>query len=341
MPTNRNALIRYRTIDKCLRNRYRKWTLNNLIEACSEALYEFEGIEKGVSRRTVQADIQVMRSEKLGYEAPIVVLENKYYTYSDPDYSIVNLPLSETDLEVLNETVLMLKQFKGFSHFRELEETIQKLENKVYTETTHQRPLIDLEKNEDLQGLQYLDELYQAILQKKNIKITYQSFKAHRAAPLVIFPYILKEYRNRWFLVGKKPQTQPLIHLALDRIQAIAHEPDTPYKENPNFDPQEYFGDIIGVTKNLGLEPGEIIFWVRKEEAPYLKTKPMHHSQIVVEEREDGTLFSIFVRHNYELEREILGFGESLKILSPARLQRRMALRASKMAELYDPQVPK
>jgi len=80
MPVTRNALIRYRTIDNCLRNRARKWTLEDLIEACSEALYEYEGIDKGVSRRSIQMDIQFMRSDKLGYNAPIVVLEKKYYT---------------------------------------------------------------------------------------------------------------------------------------------------------------------------------------------------------------------------------------------------------------------
>ena len=83
MPVNRNALIRYTTIDKCLQNYYRNWTLDDLIEACSEALYEYEGIRKGVSRRTVQADIQFMRSDKLGYNAPIIVIDKKYYTYED------------------------------------------------------------------------------------------------------------------------------------------------------------------------------------------------------------------------------------------------------------------
>ena len=92
MPVNRNALIRYKTIDNCLKNRYRKWTLEDLIEACSDALYEFEGIEKGVSRRTVQMDIQMMRSEKLGYNATIIVEEKKFYTYDDPNYAITNVP---------------------------------------------------------------------------------------------------------------------------------------------------------------------------------------------------------------------------------------------------------
>ena len=70
MPANKNALIRYKTIDNCLRNRYRRWTLDNLVEACSDALYDMEGITKGVCARTVQMDIQIMRSDKLGYNAP-------------------------------------------------------------------------------------------------------------------------------------------------------------------------------------------------------------------------------------------------------------------------------
>lgn len=75
MPANKNALIRYKTIDNCLRNRYRRWTLDDLVDACSDALYDMEGITKGVCARTVQMDIQIMRSDKLGYNAPIEVYE--------------------------------------------------------------------------------------------------------------------------------------------------------------------------------------------------------------------------------------------------------------------------
>ncbi|MGJ1268304.1 hypothetical protein ACR78G_13985 [Sphingobacterium spiritivorum] len=83
MATNKLALIRYKTIDDCLRNRHRKWTLDDLIEKVADALYEYEGITNGISRRTVQADIQLMRSDKLGYNAPIVVTDRKFYSYSD------------------------------------------------------------------------------------------------------------------------------------------------------------------------------------------------------------------------------------------------------------------
>ena len=94
MPANKNALIRYKTIDNCLRNRYRRWTLDDLVEACSDALYDMEGITKGVCARTVQMDIQIMRSDKLGYNAPIEVYDRIYYRYADPEYSITEMPLS-------------------------------------------------------------------------------------------------------------------------------------------------------------------------------------------------------------------------------------------------------
>lgn len=119
MPVNCNALIRYKTIDTCLRNKYRRWTLEDLIDACSDALYEYEGIDKGISRRTVQGDIQMMRSEKLGYNAPIVVYDTEYYKYEDEDYSITNIPLSEQDFKTMSEAVEELRLFKGFSYFQE------------------------------------------------------------------------------------------------------------------------------------------------------------------------------------------------------------------------------
>ena len=108
MPANKNALIRYKTIDRCLRNRYRRWTLDDLVDACCDALLDMEGITKGVCARTVQMDIQIMRSDKLGYNAPIVVYDKIYYTYADPDYSITEMPLSIDDCKLIKEAITLL-----------------------------------------------------------------------------------------------------------------------------------------------------------------------------------------------------------------------------------------
>ncbi len=112
MPANKNALIRYKTIDRCLRNRYRRWTIEDLVDACSDALYELEGIRKGISLRTVQADIQMMRSDKLGYNAPIEVYDLKYYRYADPDYSINEMPLTYDDFRLIKKAIELLAQVK-------------------------------------------------------------------------------------------------------------------------------------------------------------------------------------------------------------------------------------
>ena len=108
MPANKNALIRYKTIDRCLRNRFRRWTIDDLTEACSDALYEMEGIMKGVSVRTVQGDLQIMRSDKLGYEAPIEVYD-KIYVYTT--VTLIQTTLSATRLSPRKTAICLRKQW--------------------------------------------------------------------------------------------------------------------------------------------------------------------------------------------------------------------------------------
>ena len=113
MPVNKNALLRYKIIDRSLRNRYRRWTIEDLVDAVSDALYDMEGIQKGVSLRTVQADIQMMRSDKLGYNAPIEVYDQKFYRYADPNYSITELPLTYEDIRLIDKAVDLLAKAEG------------------------------------------------------------------------------------------------------------------------------------------------------------------------------------------------------------------------------------
>ena len=335
MALNKNALIRYKTIDKCLQNNYRQWTLNDLIGACSDALYEYEGRAVNVSKRTIQLDIQMMRSDKLGYNAPIVVYNKKFYKYEDEDYSITDIPLNENDMNVLSETVEMLKQFKDFSLFSELGGIIQRLEDKVYTEKTDQSAIIHLDKNEKLKGLEHLDVLYQAIIKKMVLKIKYQSFKAREASEIIFHPYILKEFNNRWFLVGRPgvEAKKPIVTFALDRIVEIDYDTSITYINN-NFNGDEYYKDVIGVTvANTRAE--RIQFWINKKNAPYVITKPFHRSQRIIKTTDDGVIFNIFVQINFELERLILGFGDSIEVIKPKKLRERMKLKLEKAAGFY------
>lgn len=338
MAMNKNALIRYKTIDKCLQNKYKKWTLVDLIEACSDALYEYEGKDVNVSKRTVQLDIQLMRSDKLGYNAPIEVYERKYYRYADEDYTITDIPLTENDMNILSETVEMLKQFKDFSLFQEMNGIIQKFEDKIYAEREHSSPIIHLEKNDQLRGLQHLDTLYQAILKKMVLDIEYKSFKSDKATTITFHPVLLKEFNNRWFLLGvKQKEFGNMLTLALDRIEDIAMNTKKTYHEM-DFDGDAYYADTIGVTVKPKEHKIDILFRVDASNAPYVLTKPFHKSQELVKQKKDGScVFKMSVIQNYELERLLLGFGETLEVLEPKRLRKTMRKKFKKAFELYQP----
>jgi predicted DNA-binding transcriptional regulator YafY len=336
MSQNKNALIRYKTIDKCLQNHYRTWTLDDLTDACSNALYEYEGKHTTVSKRTTQLDIQLMRSEKLGYNAPIVVYDKKFYKYEDDEYSITNIPLTETDINVLTETVSMLKQFKDFSLFSDVSDILQRLEDKIYAEKLHTKPVIYLDKNDNLKGLHFLDVLYQAIIKKVIVVVTYQSFKSTVPNKFAYCPLILKEYNNRWFLVGKKMEHRFISNLALDRIISVDFDFNLPYNDQ-NFDAENYYKDVIGVTVNESLRAQKIQLWLDADNAPYVLTKPFHHSQKTEMQNADGSIvISLCLKVNYEFERLLLGFGDGLKVIAPEKLRNRIKYKLMQALKKYD-----
>lgn len=335
MALNKLALIRYKTIDDCLRNKMRKWTLAGLIEKVSEVLYEREGIENGVSKRTIQADIQLMRSDKLGYNAPIEVTNRKYYYYADPDYSITNAPITDTEVEKLKEIIELLKQFNGFQYLEDMSELITRLENNVHTSTHETRSYIQFEGNNRVRGLQHITPLYQYIRQQTAIQITYQSFKAKEAHQACYHPYLLKEYRNRWFLICSSQKGDQLLNLALDRILEIKPNPAVIFLPYEGVDFDLYYQDLIGVTKSRTDRAHKVIFTVDGKNAPYLITKPLHSSQQILQQKPEQTTFRIDVVLNFELEKEILGFGDQIEIRTPKVLRTRIQKRLQAAIKHY------
>lgn len=320
MASNKNALIRYKTIDYCLRNNFKKWTLDDLIEACSGALYEYEGKDVNISKRTVQLDIQLMRSDKLGYNAPIEVYEKKFYRYSESNYSITNIPVTDNDIKVMNEAIQLLHQFKDFSLFKEMNGVLQRLEDSIYSSQENKKSIIHLDKNEQLKGLEFIDPIYAAIQQKKVLKIRYQSFSAHNPSDMISHPQLLKEFNNRWFLLCLN--NNKYYTLALDRMIRVSKVENLDYIDK-QVDGDRYYKDVIGVTVSNS-RPQRVQFWIDKKNAPYVITKPIHSSQRIIERKDDGVIFNVFVQINYELERMILGFGDSIEVIKPDKLRNRI-----------------
>lgn len=336
MSQNKNALLRYRTIDRCLRNTGRRWTLLDLVEACSDALYDYEGRVENVSIRSVQRDIEMMRSDKLGYFAPIEVYDRKFYRYSDPDYSISTRPLSEHDINALNRTIDLLRQFDEFDPLHEMADVVNRLQDKVAS-AEKRRVIVDFDRNPDLKGLGFLNQLYDMVAMQKVIDITYQSFKALAPSHIIVHPHLLKEYNNRWFLICSKDKNNELLNLALDRMIAVEVAAGLEYRDNPVLT-NDYYSDVIGVTKHSGLSKGNVVFTVQNAHANYILTKPFHSSQRLVAKNPDGSMtFELAdIVINPELKRLLLGFGSGLKVISPKTLAEDLRRTFKKAAKLYD-----
>lgn len=336
MPTNLHALIRYRTIDDCLTKRYRKWTWQDLAEACSEKIYEYEGIEVVPSRRTIMYDLQYMRDGKLGYFAPIVYdRASKSYSYEDAEFSIQKFPLSKDDIFELEYALSILKNFKGFQNTTGIENIITKLEHTVTLQEATKKEIIHFDHSLNEPGQKWLHMLYDYIQNENVLKITYQPFYLDQPYQRVISPYIIKEYDNRWFLICWDHTRQDIRNFALDRLLNIEKEP-VRYHKDPEFDASQYFENIIGVTLPKHQKVESIIFEVGEEDAKYLITKPLHISQKIILQTENKTVFSIEVIPNFELESVLLSFGERICISQPLSLVEKIKTRLRKQLLQYE-----
>lgn len=339
MPLNRATLIRISTIDKCLQNHYRRWTINDLIDACTDALAEYEGRSNPVSRRTFQNDLALMRSDRLGYNAPIVVRDNKYYEYEDPDYSITHLPLNDEGLDALNSALDILRQLQCFPQLASSIDIISKLNEQISRQTGASVPAMDMEHVVGYKGAQFIGIIYEAVRKQQTIVIEYQSFKARQPEELVVYPYLLKEYRNRWFLICEKSTNRsPQVNIfALDRILSVKPDKEHPFRKCIVFDPEHFFDDTIGVTKQISDKARRVVIKVDRQQAPYVESKPFHKSQRVEQRFRDGSIqLSLKVVINNELERLILGYGGHAEVIAPPEFRARIAESVRIASERYN-----
>ena len=336
MQASRYATIRYQTIDRCLQQKHRRWTSSALAEACASTLAEIDPRVEPPSRSTIGRDIRVMRSSPpLGYDAPIEWDSSRgTYYYSEPEYSIHHMPLSEKDLHVLDGALTILQQFQ-FSHQVEgLESTANRLQIALRSRRRQTQPIIAFSQPPDTPAYRWLDPLYSAIEQRRCLEIVYEPFEepAFRA---VISPHLLKEYNHRWFLIAYHHEQKQIRTYALDRIQHVDHYLLDQYYRSPRFHPQTYFNDIVGVSLMEDRPVEEIRLRTTLLRARYMLTKPIHPSLRVVEETPDHTIFSLRLIPNFELETILLSLAGEAQVLQPAWLAQRIRERLEKALQEY------
>ncbi len=314
MAVNKNALIRYKTLDKCFSNRYRQFYIQDLINECSNVLSEYYGEDFSVSRRQIFDDITFMKSDA-GYQAPIVsVKEGRkvFYRYDDLTFSILHKPLTNEEQMALENTVELLSRIKGIPGLIALESLQTKL---IDVKNNHiaDRNIISFEENEFLVGLEYLVPLYNYIKNEQTLNINYQAFKYNEQHTYLISPYHLKQYNNRWFLFGWNHESKFLQNLALDRIKSLALTTEKYQDLLIDFD--EYFEDIVGVTNDNTKEVFDIKIQLSESIIPYIKSKPLHGSQKI-----NQNILQLKVKLNYELISLIFSYAENMKVREPQEL---------------------
>ena len=323
MPAGKNASYRYRIIDQALSNRYRTWRYEDLIEHVCEKLAEEYDIFKGISKRQFDDDLRIMRKDPPeGFGAPIIRLGGDIY-YDDPDFSINNNPLNNTDIENLKEVLRLIKPFRSLPMLSELESIIGKVQGAISQQKGDD--IISLDHNPEAKGLQFIEKLYQLIREEKVISILYQPFNKPEMS-FLIHPFLIKEYNNRWFLQGWLPETDMYINLGLDRVISINIQNGTP----DNAKRERLIGlqkSIVGISFADGEIPETIKLWFNREQAPYITTKPLHSSQELLEENESGIIVCLQLVPNFELQQLILSYGERAKVLEPEWLREKIAER--------------
>lgn len=329
MAVNKNTQIRYNALDNCFSNKYKRYYMSDLIEHCSQILSEHFGKVTTVSRRQIFDDIDFMRSEA-GFEAPIESIKDgrkAYYKYSNSNFSILKAPLNPSELDSLNEaleTFSRMNNIDGFDWVRSIQTKLQVGLNSP----TNTKQIISLEENQFLVGIEYLNDLYQYIVNKQVLEISYQGFKSGYLDTFIISPQFLKQYNNRWFLFGVNHKYGTIQNLALDRIQNIEFQSSDFIESDIDF--EEYFEDIIGVTNNAEEQPVDVTIKLSDNIVPYIKSKPIHGSQKIKE-----NILSIQVKINYELESLILSYGENMEVIDPRELEKRILQRLDKAISQY------
>ncbi len=336
MATNKNALIRYKVLDTCFRNSGRRYFINDLLEACDKVLSEIDLLSNGISRRQLFEDISFMESEE-GWSIELTKeREGKkvFYRYTNPSFSINNMPLNEVEINQLKSAIDILSQFKGMPQFEWIHELVPKLKQGLAPDDVS-NTIIEFDNNEYLKGIEFLGQLHNAIFYKQVLSISYKPFEEDNPYDLILHPYFLKQYNNRWFLFGYNSENQKFDwNLALDRIVAVK-ELNVEYKKNTEIDWLDYFEDIIGVTKPVGEKTEAVVLHFKGKTGNYMETKPIHGSQKSKWLDENTLEITLDIIINYELERLILSYADSVSVIKPEKLASQICKRLNAAGKLY------
>lgn len=329
MPDNKKALVRYRILDKCFSDRYHKYYIDELVARCNDALED--AAKHPVSKRQIYSDIEFMKSSD-GWNAPIVSVQDgkrKYIRYSY-DFSISETPITDLELEQLQTLIASLSHLQGIPCYDWIGELLTNLRYKLGVRG-NDGEIIGFEQNRDMKGIRLLPDLINYIIKKQPVEVCYKAFSC-KDVFWTIHPYYLKQYNNRWYLLGYNSEYKDISIIPLDRIEKTEIS-DEKFVPNRQYNFELYFKDVIGISFDKNMEVKHIVLKFSKVRLPYVVSKPMHHSQYV-EDKEQG-IVTLDVIPNKELVSQLLWFGNDVEIISPIELKEQIMEKIKEMYQKY------
>ncbi len=344
MPVNKDAMARYRIIDRMLADPNKDYTTAQIARAVSQECPK-------VTLRMIQKDIKALE-EDFGKEMVRHSAGRGTVRYADQSEPLFYQELTPDEEEVLREVLRSLGQFEGLDNFTWLDLLKKKLD---IPEDSGLRPLISFSKNEGLQIPDtLLGRLFTAISRKKVIRFSYTVF-GHRPKEYTVYPYQLKQFNDRWFLLctpvgGDIYPYNPefIATFALDRMDTkFEYEEEIPYVET-SVDLKARFDEVIGVTVLKDKETEYIYFAVHPQSVPYLQTKYIHWSQIQLDEAseaefkrrypslKDWSFFTIECRPNNELYGRFASYSDHIVLVEPIEMRQEMVRLMSAAAQNYN-----
>lgn len=331
---HKDAYTRYRLIDARISNKQRPSpTLQELVAYVSEKM------GRSVSVSSIQKDIYAMRYDTaLAFNAPIEYdTSTKSYKYTDSNYSINNIPVSEEDLQGLEMAIGLLEQFKDIPAIRLFEDSITKLSSAVKQSRSATAPnqFLILDRPKRYLGIQYMDDIATAIREKREMRLAYQPFSKEQSKKHLVHPYFIKEYNGRMYLIAKDIHAykeSKFLTFAFDRIKDVSILSKTFREEY--FDKENYFKHAIGITLSDSMVE-TIVLKFDPAQANYLKSQPLHHTQQIVKDTSHEFSISLKLVVNYELVSLIQSFGDKVKVMKPEFLAERLKESAQKIVAQY------
>ncbi|MCK6639424.1 MAG: WYL domain-containing protein [Bacteroidia bacterium] len=312
MASSRLAGMRYQIIDQELRSRdYVKTSeLKRIIE---------RKLNCSISKKQINDDVIAMRDDSLlKFYAPIVYNKSKKaYQYSDRNYSIKGFALREEEILALRFHAASLHLYREHSLFKDFSNALEKVVNAVDIHSSignSSKLIVQTDNVSDSGGSEFLAPIAQAIDGRMYIKFMYCKFGELEKKERIMAAYLLKEYRNRWYVIGKLKDSRHILTFALDRITELSTTGDKYQLER--FDADSYFKHSFGITRP-DTKPLKLVLLFTPAQGKYVKSLPIHSTQKVIYDDDRGFKVQIDVMPSYELIEYLVGQGESVKVISP------------------------